>query len=172
VRERKAKAVAVPLSKLRIPLAKLEDDHIRWVAAKSGSILAPKPAELLVWIGMVLMSQKHGMSQNWRASYGRSRQLRVKVMHALAELDIAPLTRFLGGPANHIRFVRLAPRSLDTDNLATAFKPIRDQVCCWLAGDNSPTARANDGKRSGYTFEYGQQQQKAYDIRIEVRRVT
>lgn len=171
VRTAKREAKVVALRVPRLQTTPLELDDIRWIAA-TGGILAPEPAGLDITIGVVLKSQSSGWSHNWRASHGRSQQLRKLVMHRLACVDLEPLTRFLGGPANSIRFVRLAPRSLDTDNLATAFKPIRDQVCCWLSGENSPTARANDGKRSGYTFEYAQQSQKAYGIRLEIRRVT
>jgi hypothetical protein len=161
--------MAIPLSKLRIPMTPLEDDRVWWIPARDG-VLVQEPATLAISIGVVLKSQGSGWSHNWRAQHGRSRQLRTLAMHNLASVDIGDLVRFLGGPANSIRFVRLAPRSLDDDNLRTAFKPIRDQVCCWLACDNSPTARANDGKRSGYAFDYGQQQQKLYGIRIEIRR--
>jgi hypothetical protein len=145
-----------------------EPTRIEWVNAKY-SILAPEPAALLVTIGIWLKSQAR-WSNNWRAQHGRSHQLRGYVMHAFARIDLESLLRALGGAPNAIRFVRLAPRSLDDDNLRTAFKPIRDQVCCWLAGDNTLTAKANDGKRSGYTFDYGQQPQHAYGVRIEVRR--
>jgi hypothetical protein len=149
-----------------------EPTRIDW-RARIPSILAPEPASLFVTLGVRLRSQaKNWGGNNWRANYGRSRQLRGYVMHALARVDLDVLLRFLGGPPNHIRFVRLAPRQLDDDNLRAVFKPARDQVCAWLGGDNTLTARANDGARSGYAFDYGQQQQRSYGLRIEVRRVT
>jgi hypothetical protein len=163
VPKRKAAAVGLSVPKL------LETNAAHWVAP-SDSILSPHGPGLDITIGVMLKSQVNGWSNNWRASHGRSQRLRVLTMHTLACVDIEMVIRHLGGPPNSIRFVRLAPRSLDDDNLRTAFKPIRDQVCCWLACDNSPTARANDGKRSGYAFDYGQQQQKLYGIRIEIRR--
>jgi len=141
----------------------------------SASILDPHPAEVHITLGVYLKSQAR-MSNGWMAVYGRTQTTRRRVMKALAEVPgcgpmngLGHVGLWLDGTPNHIRFVRLAPRTLDTDNLATAFKPIRDQVCCWLAGENTTTARANDGKRSGYTFDYGQQQQDAYGIRIEMR---
>lgn len=165
VSKRATKALARALSEVQ-----REPTRIEWVNAKH-SILAPEPAALLVTIGVRLRSQaKNWGGNNWRANYGRSRQLRAYVMHALARIDLESVLRALGGPPNSIRFVRLAPRLLDDDNLRAAFKPARDQVCCWLSGDNTLTARANDGMRSGYAFDYGQQPQRAYGIRIEIRR--
>lgn len=163
--QRKAKSVGVQVPRV------LELDGAHWIAAKH-DILAPRGAGLDITIGVRLKSQGSGWSHNWRADYGRSRQLRIRAMHALACVDLETVLRHLSGPPNAIRFVRLAPRALDDDNLRTAFKPIRDQVCAWLAGNNSADARANDGMRSGYAFDYGQQQQKLYGVRIEIRRET
>lgn len=36
----------------------------------------------------------------------------------------------------HIQLVRLAPRELDSDNLASAFKAIRDGIADWLKIDD------------------------------------
>jgi hypothetical protein len=120
------------------------------------SILDDSGSVLIIAIGHWLKAQPRGKS-GWRTRHGVSRGLREKTMHALARIDLEEVHRFLGGAPNSLRFVRLASRSLDDDNLRTAFKPIRDQVCCWLGGDNTPNARANDGKRSGFTFDYGEQ---------------
>lgn len=151
-----------------------EAGDARFLAA-SDSLLDPHPPEVHVTLGLYLKSQARE-SNNWKATYGRTNTLRRRVMKALADVPgVGPLNglghvcAWLHGEPMCIRFVRLAPRTLDTDNLATAFKPVRDQVCCWLAGENTATARANDGRRSGFTFEYGQQQQKTYGIRIELK---
>lgn len=148
--------------------ASVELDEVRWIATE-GSILVPSERVLVVTIGLHLRSQGR-WSKNWHADYGRSQQLRKRVMHALAIIDVEMVSRHLQGPPTRLTFVRLARRVLDSDNLAAVFKPIRDQTCCWLACDNTPSARANDGMRSGYTFEYRQQKQKLYGVRIEVSR--
>lgn len=150
-----------------MPAAKvMEQSGHRW---ERPALTFLSRGEPLLWVVIGIHLQSQGQwSNNWRAAAGRSKQLRMKAVHALAPIEVQEVTRFLGGPARRLRFVRLAPRRLDDDNLAAVFKPIRDQVCCWLKGDNTPSARADDGKRSGYTFEYGQQQQKSYGVRIEV----
>lgn len=147
----------------------LELDGCEWVATED-SILVPAQRSVVITIGIRLKSQRHGMSNNWRAAHGRSVQLRKRTARALILVPVPSITRHLlmTHPPSRIGFTRLAPRALDTDNLAAAFKPIRDQVCCWLAGDNSVDARADDGIRSGYSFSYHQQQQRAYGVRIEL----
>lgn len=146
----------------------LEPDGVLWHRTE-GSILVPAERAVVITIGVRLRSQGQ-WSKNWRASYGRSHQLRKLVMHRLNCVWTEHVTRHLQGAPTKVRFVRLAPRMLDSDNLASVFKPVRDQVCCWLAGDNTPSARANDGMRSGYEFSYHQQQQKLYGVRIELSR--
>jgi len=148
----------------------LEQDDIRWVHTPA-SILSPEQRVLVVTIGTWLKSQVRG-PKGWKATYGRNLSVRKRVMHVLARIDVEQVIRHLQGAPNTIRFVRCAPRSLDTDNLATACKPVRDQVCAWLAGDNTPSARANDSIRSGYDFTYHQQRQDAYAVRIELERRT
>lgn len=157
--------------KTAIRTVTLEPDSNCW-GTMQGSVFFDIPAYkfLEIRLGMWLKSQKSGVSNNWRPQAGRSRQLRKRVMHALARLDAGIVLHGLQGPPTTIRFTRLAPRTLDDDNLRTAFKPIRDQVCCWLAGDNTLTAKANDSIRSGYAFHYSQQKQSAYAVVIEVSR--
>jgi len=162
----------VPLTaaKKKRAVVELEPDVINWHRSVP-SILDPERRTLIVTIGIRLKSQGSGWSHNWRASHGRSQQLRKRMMHMLARIDVDHVTRFLGGGPRKVSFVRLAPRQLDDDNLRSAFKPIRDQVVCWLALDNSPSAKADDGMRSGYEFTYHQQQQqKLYGIRVELGR--
>jgi hypothetical protein len=150
---------------------KLDTSYIAWNRAQL-SILAPVPASIEINIGHYLKSQSHGGSKNWGPGYGVSSTLRKTTMHACARLDLEDVIRWLIGVPNTLRFTRLAPRELEShDNLRTAFKPILDQVTCWLAGNNTHNARANDGKRSGYDFQYAQLKQKAYGYRIEVSRV-
>lgn len=149
----------------------LELDGCHWIATE-GSILVPEVRAVCVTIGIVLKSQKSGFSNNWRAAAGRSKQLRKRTMMALHVVSADAVRMHLqdggfSGPSL-IAFTRMAPRRLDDDNLASVFKPIRDQVVAWLAGRNETDARADDGMRSGYTFTYHQQQQRAYGVRIEL----
>lgn len=59
-----------------------------------------------------------------------------------------------------VRLVRLAPRKLDSDNLAGACKAIRDGVADALGID--------DGDER-ITWTYGQERRAAYGVRVEVR---
>lgn len=150
-----------------IPKAKpVELDGCHWIATE-GSILVPEVRAVCITIGLVLKSQGQ-WSKNWRATYGRSLQLRKVVQRALNSVPPDMVERHLRFWPTRIAFTRLAPRTLDSDNLASVFKPIRDQVVCWLHGNNETDARANDGMRSGYMFDYHQQQQRAYGVRIEL----
>lgn len=150
------------------PQAKLlEGDSVHWFAHEP-TILTPGMRSVCITIGIELKSQGQ-WSKNWRATYGRSQQLRKRVAQALARLTApAAVTEHLRGQPLRISFTRLAPRLLDSDNLTSVFKPIRDQAVCWLAGYTSTNARADDGMRSGYTFSYHQRQQRAYGVQIEL----
>lgn len=144
-----------------------ELDGCRWEVTE-GSVLVPPTRSVVITIGIKLASQTHGVSHNWRAAHGRSKKLRERTAYALALIPVRQVTEHLRVPARKIVFVRLAPRKLDTDNLVASFKAIRDQVCCWLQGQNSTAARADDGMRSGYEFSYHQQSQRLSGVRVEL----
>lgn len=58
-----------------------------------------------------------------------------------------------------VRLVRIARRTLDDDNLAHAFKPIRDGIAdAYKVKDNDPRIR----------WEYAQEKGKTSAIRIEI----
>lgn len=144
-----------------------EQDDVLWVASEA-SILVPESRSVVIVIGVRLRSQGQ-WSRNWRADYGRTKTVRERVAQALELIAVQAVTEHLRVTPCDLSFTRLAPRLLDTDNLAHVIKPVRDQVCCWLRGDNRPNARANDGVRSGYTFTNHQQQQRAYGVQVELR---
>lgn len=58
-----------------------------------------------------------------------------------------------------VRLTRIGPRRLDDDNVATAFKAVRDGVADWL--------RVDDGDTSKVRWEYDQAKGD-YAIRVEV----
>jgi hypothetical protein len=64
-----------------------------------------------------------------------------------------------------ITFTRLAPRTLDYDNLVAAFKGARDTVADILIPGLAP-GRADDSDQ--IEFEYGQEKHPAYGLRIDV----
>lgn len=158
----------MPWTKTRRAKARheLELDDCQWIATED-SILVPASRTVVITIGIRLQSQAH-WSHNWQAAWGRTKDLRERMAEALSLISVEQVSEHLHGVARQMVLIRMAPRKLDTDNLAVALKPIRDQVCCWLAGDNRPDARANDGVRSGYTFTPRQQAQRAYGVRVEL----
>lgn len=153
----------------RLATRLLEQDDVRWIRTE-GSVLVPAERVLVVAVAIYLKSQG-GQSKNWRAGWGISKRVRTKVMHVLARIDLESVVRFFEGYPNKLTFTRLAPRSLDSDNLATVMKPVRDQTCAWLCGKNAADTVANDGIRSGYEFAYRQQRQSAYGVQIQLERV-
>lgn len=145
----------------------LEQDRVDWIATE-GSILVPQERCVVLTFGIKLRSQTHGWSNNWRPAHGRSKQLRKRTQAALHGVSVEHVTQHLRAPARTIVFVRLAKRKLDSDNNVAVFKSIRDQVCCWLKGENETWARASDSMRSGFEFEYRQQSQRAWGVRVEL----
>ena len=97
------------------------------------------------------------LRENWRA---RSRRTRVHRAAAHYQLRVAGV-RPPAGMLVQVQLVRIAPRPLDDDNLASGFKAVRDGVADWLGRD--------DGSRDvrwSYSQERGQPH--AYSCRIEV----
>ena len=74
---------------------------------------------------------------------------------------------FLGGKPRPplpvvVTLTRIAPRSLDSDNLQGAFKGVRDEVSKWIGyPDNDPRIEWRYGQRQGGVKVY------AIEVRIE-----
>jgi len=62
-----------------------------------------------------------------------------------------------------VRFTRLAPHKLDSDNLARAFKGLRDELCALIGEDDGSPLLEFEYKQA--PFESGPRQ---YQIRIEI----
>ncbi len=62
-----------------------------------------------------------------------------------------------------ITLTRMAPRTLDDDNLVTAFKSIRDKVADLIIPGLKP-GRADN--MPGIKFEYSQEKNKVYQVKI------
>lgn len=69
-----------------------------------------------------------------------------------------------GHPRNRkpvsVTLTRLAPRTLDSDNLAGAFKAVRDEVALLCGFDDADPA---------CTWLYGQERAKEYGVRCEIK---
>ena len=69
-----------------------------------------------------------------------------------------------------ITFTRIAPRSLDSDNLQSAFKTIRDQLCELITGITQK-GRADSGDRFQYEYNQRKGESKEYAIEIMIESV-
>jgi hypothetical protein len=142
---------AVPKTKQRKPRA-LMKFHAAWT---------PTGFTVDVPIHTETESNANGL---WRARHGKAkaqRALTVMVLNMLHNPEAKHRIRTL-------RFVRFAPGELDCDNLPGALKHVRDQVCAWIAGENTITGQGDDSPSCGIRFEYAQCKQKAYGVRCEM----
>lgn len=95
------------------------------------------------------------LREHWAAKAKRARAQRNAVATAwLVHADrVAWVLRFAGflrGPGVEVTLTRVAPRALDSDNLASAFKAIRDEVALKLGvNDNDPRVTWSYGQSKG-----------------------
>lgn len=107
------------------------------------------------------------------------RSARVAVVHelvgkALAAQPVQPHQLLVGGKVLVVRLTRLAPKTLDDDNLASALKAARDAVAQWLAVDDRQHLRVRyfpyQGQRAAVKLAPTGRQRKArtyQTLRIE-----
>ncbi len=67
-------------------------------------------------------------------------------------------------PDPHINLIRVSPRKLDSDNLISAFKAVRDQLAALIKPGYAPGRADDDGD---ITWSYDQQAGKPQGIIIE-----
>lgn len=102
-----------------------------------------------------------------RHEHWRLRQKRAKAQHEAVHVGVlAWVQRYQQGIVRcgpmHIHLTRIAPRKLDTDNLAGALKHVRDAVAKFLGVD--------DGDEERVTWSVGQEPAKGYSVRIQFYR--
>ena len=99
------------------------------------------------------------LREHWRKKHARAQLHRTT---AWAELRAASQPRVLLGPIE-VTLTRIAPRSLDSDNLASSLKATRDGVADWLGIDDKDTPRLK--------WRYGQSRgaPRYYAVKVEVR---
>lgn len=114
-----------------------------WANGAQGRHWAVKAARVKREHGMVNMALKCGQSERMA--------------------NLPTLVR-LWGIKIEIHFVRIAPRELDSDNLASAFKAIRDAVAKFIGVSDAPSG--------GINWTYAQEKSKDYAVRIEFFRET
>lgn len=98
------------------------------------------------------------LHENWHVKAAR-----VKLQRSITRTTIVQhFGKAMAGAGYTINLTRVAPRSLDTDNLARSFKAIRDGVADALEID--------DGSKR-LTWNYAQEKgpPKKYAVRIEIQ---
>lgn len=110
--------------------------------------------------GLRLRSGDNGRG-NWRARASEvKRQRRIVALVLGARRPVAFPVR--------VTVVRIAPRALDSDGLASSAKAVRDEVARWLGVDDGVAERAGDvewcvrAERAGV---------REYAVRIEIEEV-
>jgi hypothetical protein len=83
---------------------------------------------------------------------------KLHTMFAIRNLD--ELCASVSSPL-HVKLIRIAQRKLDDDNLAYAFKAIRDGI--------SDALHVNDGDDSIIRWSYSQMNSIPFGVRIEIR---
>lgn len=116
-----------------------------------------------LYIPLRIYSQAN-ISEHWSKKYKRNKEISrvIRLLWETSELSDLKLPVL-------IKFIREAPRSLDSDNLVMAFKTARDTVSDLLIPGLAP-GRADGG--AGIDFEYGQQKNSSYGFRIEALEIT
>lgn len=114
---------------------------------------------MIVTIPGLRLANTLNTRQHWRKKAAASKAQRLLTYCHLREHS-AP-----SGPVM-VTIVRVAPRSLDSDNLAGACKSVRDGVADWLGVDDGVAERKGDvvwqvAHRKGGVGEYG------VEIRVE-----
>lgn len=116
------------------------------------------PHKLIIHVPVRLESEAN-RRDHWAKKAARLKKQRAMVALVLRFVRGAPVdvsTRLT------VTITRIAPRELDTDNLAGSTKAVRDEIAMWLGVD--------DGPRGPVTWTYEQRAEgKLYGCEIVVR---
>lgn len=92
--------------------------------------------------------------------HDRRRKQQRTVTRCVANL-VHPSLRPATGSRLVVTITRVAPRALDTDNLATSAKAVRDELAAWLG--------VSDGPKGPVDWRYAQRREgKVYGTLVEV----
>jgi len=126
----------------------------------------------IVWEVPIKTVSEANSNEHWHKKAKRHTQQQGIVRVLFRQLETPIL------PPCVVRMVRLAPRKLDSDNLTTAFKWIRDQIADCLLPYNIKVYLSKDGKlrkAAGrnddnplITWEYAQEKASSIGVRIEI----
>ena len=113
------------------------------------------PHKLIIHVPVRLESEAN-RRDHWAKKAARGKKQRAIVATHLRMAHIKRDDQYT------VTITRIAPRELDTDNLAGSAKAVRDEIAMWLGVD--------DGPRGPVTWAYGQRAEgKLYGCEITVR---
>ena len=107
--------------------------------------------------GLKTVSEANTRGRGWQGKHFRGKAQAVRV-----RAELLDGRKRLPRPPFICRLVRIGPKRLDDDNLASAFKAIRDDIADFFGVD--------DGDTTAIRFEYGQEAHGVhkYAVRIEL----
>jgi len=120
-----------------------------------------KKAYFQVDIELVTVSEAN-QSEHWSVKHKRHKKQKEAIQWSLWK-DKVPL--LVDGQKCSLTFCRIAPRKLDSDNLVSCFKAIRDAVCDYLRPGFKPGRADSDAI---FTFDYKQLKSEPYDNRVQI----
>ncbi len=97
---------------------------------------------------------------HWAVKRARAREQQGHTLATLSTLGTGVKERLRDSPTIRVRFVRLGGKRLDSDNLVSGFKAIRDAVAKWL--------KIDDGS-DRFRFDCDQEPAKEKGFRIEFK---
>lgn len=116
---------------------------------------------LVVAIDGLRVVSEMNLREHWVRRAKRAKQQREITTLYLSRCGQTVRRELMESPRLLVRFTRISGKRMDTDNLCTAFKHVRDAVAKWL--------RRDDGPGSGIEWELPPQQENGHPgIRIEI----
>jgi hypothetical protein len=97
---------------------------------------------------------------HWAVKRARARVQQGHALASLYNLGAEVKRRFSDAPTIRVKLVRLGGKKLDSDNLVSGFKAVRDAVAQWL--------KIDDGS-DRFRFECDQEPAKEKGFRIEIK---
>lgn len=106
----------------------------------------------------------NGDREHWAAKARRTKSQKFETAIALASAGSDVRHRLRGAKRLRVKFTRIGGKTMDSDNLCTAFKYVRDAVAKWLGRD--------DGPQSGIEWALPPGQETGqFAVRIEIQEV-
>lgn len=114
--------------------------------------------------GLRVRSEMNGDREHWAAKARRTKAQKTDTAIALSCAGLNVREQLRAAKRLRVRFTRIGGKTMDSDNLCTAFKYVRDAVAKWLGRD--------DGPKSGIAWALPPGQETGpFGVRIEIQEV-